>query len=299
MASQDEKKTSVPADVYDKKWIEDAWGDSGGSFKDKKGLIIRPRIQKALDMAELSEGMKILDVGCGRGEIVFYALQHNVSEAVGVDYAQDVITLALETLKQYPESQAQRAKFIQSDVKKLDLPKKYFDRIFLLDIVEHLHDWELDILFQHLSQSLKDDGYLVIHTLPNKWVYDYGYRVARAFFWKLPKDPRGEKEKIFHINEQTLPHLSAILKKNRFHHTINLAQLLPEQARWYRDHTFGDRRDILYKIIRNPVISVLLRIFAMTPLKLFTSNDIYATAYTDKTLSKSFKQNIIEKCFLK
>lgn len=299
MNSNHDEEKPVSSDAYDKNWIKDAWGDKGASFMDQKGLTFRPRVKKALELADIKEGMRVLDIGCGRGEILFYALQKNVEQAIGIDYSKDIIDLALETLKQYPIAQQKKIQFIKSDVKEIDLKEKYFDRIFLTDIVEHLHDWELDILFSKLRKCLKDDGFLIIHTLPNKWVYEYGYKYVRILFRKLPQDPRGEKEKIFHVNEQTIPHLASILKRNHFYYKINLEQFLPDQAAWYRNHTFGDRRDTLYKIIRNPVITVILRLLSMTPLKLIISNDIYAVAYTKKHLNKQFKQNIVEKLFLK
>ena len=292
------KNKAVSSSEYDKNWIQDAWGDAGEGFQSLKGCSFRPRVKKALDLGDIQEGMKILDIGCGRGEILFYAIQQKAAEAIGVDYSKDVIALARETLALYPADQQKKIRFVQSDVKDLDFQEKYFDRIFLLDIVEHLHDWELDILFSKLRHYLKENGYIVIHTLPNKWVYEYGYRVVRIFFRRLPKDPRGEKEKIFHVNEQTLPHLASILKRNRFYYKINLAQLLPEQATWYRDHVFGDRRDILYNFMRNPIITVIFRLLSMTPLKLIISNDIYAIAYIEKDAYKHVRQNIVEKLFL-
>ena len=36
----------------------------------------------------------------------------------------------------------------------------------------------------HVPRSpaiLNPDGYAVIHTLPNRWVYDFGYRLGRLF----------------------------------------------------------------------------------------------------------------------
>ena len=289
---------NVSFEEYDENWIENAWGK--GSIKEfinNLGNELRPRVKTSLEIANLTPEMRILDIGCGRGEVVFYAARQGL-EAVGVDYSTSVLKIANEVKKRLPSELQQLITFHLGDAKKLPFPENYFDRIFMLDLVEHLHDWELNELFAVCHKLLKPDGLLVIHTLPNKWIYDYTYRFLRLFLWNLPKEPRNENEKKIHINEQTIIHLKKLLTQNNFYSRVSLLEGLTAQAEWYRNTIFEDKRDLVYKLLRNPMIKIGLKLLGFSPLKLLFFDDIYAlVGTTPEALKKvnNFKEGIVEK----
>ncbi len=282
-------KAAVGHSVYDEDWIESAWGGSAEEFINDAGKIIRPRIQRALDIAELSPGMHVLDIGCGRGEVVFYCARLGC-QATGVDFSKEVISIANKAMRNLGSNITSLVTFILGDITKIQAEPESFDRIFLLDIVEHLHDWQLFSLYKTLYRLLKPDGYLVIHTLPNRWIFkSYGF--IRLFLPWLKENPRGEFEKVFHVNEQSCVSLRKSLNECGFYCAVRAEQGFLAQAEWYKDTIFGDGRDKFYKLLRNPVVKLLVNLTSATPLRLFLTNDLYAVAAKSK--------KIISKCRFK
>ncbi|MBN1227912.1 MAG: methyltransferase domain-containing protein, partial [Deltaproteobacteria bacterium] len=243
-------KKAVNHSEYEANWVRSAWGDSAKKFIENGGRIIRPRIKRALDIAQLAPGMHILDVGCGRGEVVFYCARMGCW-ATGVDYSKEVISIAAQVLQKMDPHVSSRIAFHLGDINEIEMEPESLDRVFLLDIVEHLYDWQLSSLYKTLHRLLKPSGYLVIHTLPNRWIFKF-YAFIRFFFPWLEKDPRGEFEKKIHVNEQSCVSLRKLLDESGFFCNVRLEQELLAQAEWYKDVVFGDRRDRFYRLLRNP-----------------------------------------------
>jgi 2-polyprenyl-3-methyl-5-hydroxy-6-metoxy-1,4-benzoquinol methylase len=277
-----ELKDKVSADQYDHVWVKDTWGwDTPDEFIRSQGRNLRPRIRYALKIADLSAGMKVLDVGCGRGEVVLFCARHGI-DALGVDYSKEAVSIAQKAKATYDSEQQNRMKFICDDIEKIELNES-FDRIFMLDLIEHLHDWELSKLFKVCGRLLKPNGYLVIHTLPNKWLYDITYRrMLRLFMPWLPANPRTEKELSIHINEMTLTHLSLIVNEAGFDSRIWLKDLIVEQALWHKKQKREDFLGRAYAFFANPIIGTLYKILAKTPLRLLIVNEMFALAWKEK-----------------
>ena len=158
----------MSATEYDDVWMNETWGwDDTQEFVRSAGKHIRPRVAKALKMAQINKGMKILDVGCGRGEVVLHCARRGI-ESIGIDYSSDAINLAQDARENLPDEARNLSRFILGDINNMDNSLGPFDRILLLDIVEHLYDHELIPLLNNLKNLLSQNGYIVIHTLPNR-----------------------------------------------------------------------------------------------------------------------------------
>ncbi len=278
MASHNNKNIRPSSFEYDNKWIRDTWGwDTPEEFIRSKGGNLRPRVRYCLEIANLHQGMRILDIGCGRGEVVLHCARQGIY-AVGVDYSQEVLSIAQAALDTHTPEERKFMKFICDDVKNL-VTEGPFDRIFMLDLVEHLHDRELNELFQHCKDLLKTDGQIIIHTLPNRWLYEITYRrlLRLAMPW-LPRDPRNDKEKAIHVNEMSITHLYKILTNNGFNCLIWLHDMIINQAKWHTPKNLSDRRASLYSWMRKPLVAAIFRFLSKTPLRLLIINDIFAVA---------------------
>jgi len=204
------------------------------------------RFNKFCKLAKLKKGQKILDVGCGRGEIIIQCALKGI-DGLGVDYSADGIGLCNKIKKGFPEKIRKHMKFLKEDIKEIKLPDEYFDRVFMLDVVEHLHDWELEKSLEKIRKLMKKNGMFIIHTTPNTDFYRYGYPIIRFMYpvlslivpsikklidtkpnWKnkrfLPKDPEeGQRyDKGGHINEMNPRRLKKVLKRAGFHPKIIL-----------------------------------------------------------------------------
>ncbi|TFG71570.1 MAG: class I SAM-dependent methyltransferase [Anaerolineales bacterium] len=101
-----------------------------------------------------------------------------------------------------------------------------FDRVLLLDIVEHLYPDELTIAFKEVWRVLKPDGRIIIHTAPNVWYDRYSYPIVRLVRILMgqgahyPKSPRAiiPENLHVHVNEQSFLSLSQDLRRNHFNH---------------------------------------------------------------------------------
>jgi SAM-dependent methyltransferase len=203
---------SVPAGLYDETYFRQwcvgyqAWEDSGGSAAD-------PRYEWSLRRARLRPGERVLDVGCGRGELLAAALKLGAKSAIGVDYAPDAVELARRTLAAHDAGPAAEVRL--ADARALPVQDASVDLVTLLDVVEHLTPPELDHTLGEVKRVLVPGGRVLVHTFPNRLVYTVTYRLqrhlrpGRARRW--PADPRLPYERDMHVNEQTRRSLARAL----------------------------------------------------------------------------------------
>ena len=186
--------------------------DCGGYevFKQSNGMMLDNRLGTTYTLVNPQSGERILDVGCGRGELT-YALSRTGANVVGIDYSKDAIQIATST---YPLED--NCQFICNDIFKMS-NSDTFDKIVMADIVEHIEQDILEEIFFKIASLLRPHGVLVIHTAPNRDYYEYTYpkekeRAALCGLY-LPKEPRTYYEQCMHINEQTPEKLETALQK--------------------------------------------------------------------------------------
>lgn len=143
-------------------------------FKKTLGEELGLKHQEALKQANISEGMRVLDVGCGRGEILIHCAKKG-AEAVGIDYASAAIKLAEQALSRQPETIQKKIKLIQKDICYLPFSDESFDRIFFLDVIEHLTAEQEERVLREIKRVLKKGGFLILHTWPNELYNKIGY----------------------------------------------------------------------------------------------------------------------------
>lgn len=192
---------------YDERYFIESCG--GAEFFARYGAkIVKPVLAHALARAGLKQGQSALDVGCGRGELL-YQLQQRGVRAAGIDFAQASTRLA----RKVSQSSVQRA-----DAKKLPFLDKSFDRIFFLGVIDHLHDWELESCFAEFTRVLKPGGFLLANTCVNRDYYknkSYALRarLSRALGLAPPSPPRSDEDEKLHVNEHDEGGLSRFFQK--------------------------------------------------------------------------------------
>ena len=272
----------VPAEVYDEETVLSFVGDGGyHDFIASKGDRLPPRMARSLLLMNLGPGMRVLDMGCGRGEIVLHAARRG-AEVVGIDYSADCLRLTKRTQEIASDRDRGRVTLRQADATALPFGDEVFERVLMLDIVEHLRDWQIGRALREAYRVLSPQGYLVLHTLPNRWALQYGYHLFRLLLdldRRLPRAPRSDVERSVHINEQDLLGLKRSLAEAGFTFEIWLENLTLEQATWQDAKRFTDVRREAYPILRRPLVRALAFLLMHTPLKLIIANDIYAIAW--------------------
>ena len=201
----------IPSSLYTEEYFLTAC-EGYDVFLESEGVQLSRRLQDAFSVAGVTPGMRVLDVGCGRGEILRHCMRLG-AEVHGVDYAQVAARLSRDAVNaeraggSYPPLPAGVSR---ADAKFLPYPNGYFDRVLMFDVVEHLHPWELQQAMLEVRRVLKDDGRFIVHTAPNRWYDLYAYPWVRRFRWLLgqgeryPEDPRAitPVNQDVHVNEQ-------------------------------------------------------------------------------------------------
>lgn len=253
-------KRGVPSDTYSREYF---LTECDGHVEFQEGRL-PSRLQAALGFAGELKGKRILDVGCGRGEVVLYCLRRG-AEACGVDYSADALLLARQGAGDEP------GRFQRADARYLPFQNATFDLALMLDIVEHLYPAELALALADVRRVLKPGGKLIVHTMPNLWYYRLGYPLFR---WVqqlrgkiLPRDPRARWQFVsaVHVNEQTPLALQRSLKEAGFAARV---WLQPTQS-------YAEERSALVR-------SVMRFLATVYPFRWVFCDDIFALASKSK-----------------
>lgn len=197
--------TPVSADSYDRAYFLEHM-DGAEEFVCTPGQTMAPRLRYALQIADLQPGQRVLDIGCGRGEVTWRCASRR-----GVAHGLDFSWAALQISRQLAlraKQQGLQMELEQASAYHLPFANDSFDTALMLDIAEHLFAEELLATLIEIHRVLRPGGRLIVHTMPNADYYHWGYPVYRALMrllgHKLPRDPRqrwyrGET----HVNVQT------------------------------------------------------------------------------------------------
>jgi len=117
----------------------------------------RNRYEAALKFINIKKTDKVLDVGCGRGDILHY-VQNKTKNAYGIDISKGNIAVSKRLLNKQVKLS------IQDITKKTKFSNNFFDIIILTDVIEHIPDKYS--LFSELKRILRKGGIIVIGT-PN------------------------------------------------------------------------------------------------------------------------------------
>ena len=219
---EEEKQTPTvdPGEYTDHYYLTDCGGYQ--EFIESRGFRLNPRHEIAFSLANIQPGQNVLDIGCGRGEIVVHATRKGASRAWGLDYAGPAVRIANQNIQANADTAIkERIAIQQSNAKYLPFESDRFDYAFMLDVVEHLYPEELDAALAEAYRVLRPGGFLIVHTAPSLWYYRYGYPlfrfVQRLRGVRLPKNPRDRwPYSHVHVNEQDPIRLDRTLRKAGF-----------------------------------------------------------------------------------
>ncbi len=243
-----EKRPTVPPDLYTEEYFRTAC-EGYSEFNQSEGENLSRRLEAAFALAEVRPGMMVLDVGCGRGEILRHCARLG-AHAYGLDYAKVAVEISQDVIEQTDRPQG-RIGVCQATALKLPFPSEAFDRVLMFDVVEHLYPWELDQALAEVHRVLKPDGRFIIHTAPNIWYDRFAYPVVRRVRIlmgegeRYPANPReflvGHNVHV-HVNEQSMLSLRRVLRKNKFSARVWLDS--PPQD--WNSSRFGSLRRMLF-----------------------------------------------------
>jgi 2-polyprenyl-3-methyl-5-hydroxy-6-metoxy-1,4-benzoquinol methylase len=264
---EQQEQRPLPSTLYTEEYFRTAC-EGYDEFNTTEGEHLSRRLSSAFSLAEVKPGMTILDVGCGRGEILRHAARLG-ADAIGIDYAEVAVNMSQQVIETTEDVVPGKTGVAQADAKKLPFADASFDRVLLFDVVEHLYPWELHEALLEARRVLKPDGRLIIHTAPNVWYDRYAYPVVRMFRTALgqgaqyPKDPRQflvDVNQHVHVNEQSILSMHRVLHQAGFSGKVWLES--PPQNR-----------------AENGVMAGLRQVaFGLPPFRWFFEREVFAVA---------------------
>jgi len=192
-------RKTVPQELY----TEDFFLNTSDGAEEFVEGELSERLHYSFSLANVKKGMRILDVGTGRGDLAVRSAKAGAF-VEAIDYSPVAIRITRENIKRLDKKTAKRIRVSKMNIKKTSFSGGCFDLIFMIDVVEHLYPKELERAFLEIKRILKPGGRIIIHT-PNNWLIKPLYLLARIFFpwWKRHK---------LHVNEQSFFDLYQKLK---------------------------------------------------------------------------------------
>ncbi len=260
----DRSSGEVPSTLYDEKYFLSVC-EGYQEFLEGEGEYLSTRLAEAFSVAGIASRMRVLDVGCGRGEILRRTAGLG-AQPFGIDYAEVAVRLSRQLMDQGPEA-VREVGIYQASALYLPFGDDLFDRVLMLDIVEHLYPPELERALAEAYRVLRPGARIVIHTAPNVWYDRYAYPMVRIVRMAMgdgehyPKDPRAviPANLYVHVNEQSLLSLGRNLRRAGFNN-VKVWLSTPRQNR---------RENPLFRVAR-------WVFFKVPPFRWFFEREVFA-----------------------
>ena len=257
---------AIPSHSYDREYFLSDKCEGWDRFREDRGLSpIKRRLAVALAPGP---GVRVLDAGCGRGEVLLACAKAG-AEVAGVDYAQAAVELSRETLAQVPGADVRRA-----DLTDLPWPQGSFDRVLLGDVIEHLGPDQTVPVLTELRRVLAPGGTLLVHTAPNRLFTRLGWPLARPMMRAAGQgaaartlDERLDAAESYHVNEQSLYSLRRALRGAGF----------ADVRAWVDPNVMRTGEHFMTEgLERSRAMRLAARLASVRPLRVLLGNDVYA-----------------------
>jgi 2-polyprenyl-3-methyl-5-hydroxy-6-metoxy-1,4-benzoquinol methylase len=143
------------------RWVDRVW----------RG-VVRRRLQLTLQLLEPLAGKSILDVGCGSGRYGVAFAEHGAARVVGIDFAQQMIGLALGLAREHGVDQ--RCEFIAGSFPE-DVPEGRFDACTALGLFDYVANPV------PLVRRMRELAPVSVLSFPKAWEWRVPFRRLR--FW--------------------------------------------------------------------------------------------------------------------
>jgi protein-L-isoaspartate(D-aspartate) O-methyltransferase len=157
-----------------KKWDFDYWdGDRRINYGGYKYMPGRwEKVAKAMaDHYGIKAGDRILDVGCGKGFLLYdFTLVVPGVEVYGIDVSQYAIDNSKEEV---------RDRLTAGNATKLPWPDQHFDLVYSLNTLHNLHCYDLDPALREIERVGRKNKYICVESYRNE------VEKANLLYWQV------------------------------------------------------------------------------------------------------------------
>lgn len=165
-AKQKEEVSShydIGNDFY-KLWLDETMNYSCAYFKDPEDTLYEAQTNKVnyiIDKLQIDEGMSLLDIGCGWGNLLIAAAKKHNIKGTG-------ITLSEEQYKEFKdkiqkENLEENLHVKLMDYRELKDSNLSFDRVVSVGMIEHVGNENYDLFLDNAKAVLKEKGIFLLH----------------------------------------------------------------------------------------------------------------------------------------
>ena len=262
--------TKTPSsEVYSKEYFLSDRCDGYKEFLNNKSLSYIKK--KQLKILSPKEGEMILDIGCGRGEVL-YNCEEKGAVVFGIDYSKDALEISKETL-----SNVKKSCLCCSLASPIPFKSDMFDKILIGDVIEHLTPEDTENCIKEISRILKKDGFVLIHTSPNIYFKKIVLPLMEYFLGIIGKKnllgeiSRHIAQDNVHINEYNPFRFKKLVKSStlRFNMWLDKDILREGESRFTQE------------FVKSPFTRLISKVLSMKPFIYIFSNDFWAKGIKD------------------
>lgn len=224
-APMDKLRSTDVRDVYHAEYFTDRVdGHAAFAAFDGTPATLFDRARRNLELLAPQPGERLLELGCGRGEVVLAAAAAG-TPAVGVDFAPAALALARARQRTI---EAQRgaplpASFVAGAAAEVAFAPASFDCALLAEFIEHIAPAEAAVALRNLRGWLRPGGRVLVYTYPNVWarrsyplMRSWANRVRGMQLPDRPEDTTHPDYQRLHLNEQSPRSLARALQRAGF-----------------------------------------------------------------------------------
>lgn len=167
-------------DFY-KLWLDKTMSYSCAYFKSAEDSLYEAQLNKVnhvLRKLNLHSGQKLLDIGCGWGELIITAVKKYGVKALGITLSQEQFDKVNERIKENNLEGQVEVRLM--DYRELLKTGEKFDRISSVGMLEHVGRKNIPIYMDTINNLLEENGISLLHCITaqteseaNQWIKKY------------------------------------------------------------------------------------------------------------------------------
>jgi ubiquinone/menaquinone biosynthesis C-methylase UbiE len=259
---------TTPAELYDRAYFLSELCEGWDRFRRDRGLS-ELKVRE-VELLAPAPGLRVLDAGCGRGEVLLACARAGANVA-GADASAAAVSISRETL-----AGVEGADVREADLVDLPWPDASFDRALLGDVIEHLTPGQARLALGELRRVLRPGGTLVVHTAPNLRFLQVGWPLCRPLLRAAGRGAAagalGEwiaASKRYHVNEQSAGTLRRALRRAGFSRVRTWVDA---------DVVRGGGHHLTEGLEHGALLRLGARVASARPLRDVLGNDVYGVA---------------------